>query len=90
MSPSSSNGCEDCVRIIGAGKGVEPAPCLRRHVVGAGSVVRAGAVVKQRSRFGDGVVIDGFPAAEVGRIEEPGLPAWALHIDDLPSPTARR
>jgi carbonic anhydrase/acetyltransferase-like protein (isoleucine patch superfamily) len=74
---------------IGAGTVVEPGAIVcDGSVVGGGCVVRAGAVVKQRSRFGDGIDIDGFPAAEVGRIEEPGRPAWALHIDDLPSPTA--
>ena len=74
---------------LGAGTVVEPGAIVcDGSVVGSGCVVRAGAVVKQRSRFGDGVDIDGFPAAEVGRIEEPRRPPWALHIDDLPSPTA--
>jgi carbonic anhydrase/acetyltransferase-like protein (isoleucine patch superfamily) len=70
---------------IGAGSVVEPGAIVcDGSVVGAGSVVRAGAVVKQRSQFGAGVDIDGFPAAEVGRVEPPGVPAWALRIDDLP------
>ena len=74
---------------IGVGTVVEPGAIVcDGSVVGGGCVVRAGAVVKQRSRFGDGVDIDGFPAAEVGRIEKPGRPAWALHIDDLPSAAA--
>jgi hypothetical protein len=47
--------------------------------------VRAGAVVKQRSRFDAGTEIDGFPAVEVGRVSEPPLrPQWAWHRDDLP------
>jgi len=33
--------------------------------------VRAGAVVKQRSRFAAGTDIDGFPAVDVRRIAEP-------------------
>jgi carbonic anhydrase/acetyltransferase-like protein (isoleucine patch superfamily) len=57
-------------------------------VVGAGSVVRAGAVVKQRSRFAAGTDIDGFPAVDIGHLPEPPpIPTWALHVDDLPVPT---
>lgn len=55
-------------------------------VVGAGCVVRAGAVVKQRDRFGNRVELDGFPAKEVGRVDEPTLPVWALDPGDLPTP----
>ena len=73
---------------IGAGSVVEPGAIVcDGSVVGAGCVVRAGAVVKQRSSFGDGLEIDGFPAVEVGRIDPPGRPPWALEPDDLPSPT---
>jgi carbonic anhydrase/acetyltransferase-like protein (isoleucine patch superfamily) len=58
-------------------------------VVGAGCVVRAGAVVKQRSHFDGGIEIDGFPAVEVGRMSEPPpVPAWAWTRDDLPDLTA--
>ena len=72
---------------IGAGSVVEPGAIVcDGSVVGAGCVVRAGAVVKQRSSFGDGLEIDGFPAVEVGRIDPPGRPPWALEPDDLPSP----
>jgi carbonic anhydrase/acetyltransferase-like protein (isoleucine patch superfamily) len=55
-------------------------------VLGAGCVVRAGAVVKQRSRFGAGVEVDGFPAAEVGRVDGAvPRPSWAFaSLDDLP------
>jgi carbonic anhydrase/acetyltransferase-like protein (isoleucine patch superfamily) len=56
-------------------------------VIGAGCIVRAGAVVKQRSRFGDGTEIDGFPATEVGRVARADVPSWALRIDDLPVAT---
>ena len=56
---------------IGAGSVVEPGAIVcDGSVVGAGCVVRAGAVVKQRSQFGDGVEIDGFPATEVGRVDD--------------------
>jgi carbonic anhydrase/acetyltransferase-like protein (isoleucine patch superfamily) len=53
--------------------------------VGAGCIVRAGAVVKQRSRFEPGTEIDGFPAVDVGRISGlPESPTWALRRDELP------
>jgi hypothetical protein len=52
-------------------------------------VVRAGAVVKQRSRFVAGTDIDGFPAVGVGGAPTPlPTPAWALRIDDLPIPAS--
>ncbi|MHB8466428.1 MAG: gamma carbonic anhydrase family protein [Acidimicrobiales bacterium] len=73
---------------IGVGTIVEPGAIVcDGSVVGAGCVVRAGAVVKQRSRFGDAVEIDGFPAEGVGTVDSPGRPAWALLVDDLPTPT---
>ena len=53
-------------------------------VIGAESVVRAGAVVKQRSYFSARTEVDGFPAVDVGRISEPPrTPTWAL-ISVLP------
>jgi carbonic anhydrase/acetyltransferase-like protein (isoleucine patch superfamily) len=71
---------------IGGGSVIEPGAIVcDGSVVGAHCVVRAGAVVKQRSRFGDGVEIDGFPAAEVGPVEPPATPVWALTPGDLPS-----
>jgi carbonic anhydrase/acetyltransferase-like protein (isoleucine patch superfamily) len=73
---------------IGAGTVVEPGAIVcDGSVVGAGCIVRAGAVVRQRARFGDAVEIDGFPAEEVGTIDPPARPAWALPADDLPTPT---
>lgn len=73
---------------IGAGTVVEPGAIVcDGAVVGAGCVVRAGAVVKQRSQFGDAIDIDGFPATETGRVESLARPAWALDVDDLPSPS---
>jgi carbonic anhydrase/acetyltransferase-like protein (isoleucine patch superfamily) len=72
---------------IGARSIVEPGAIVcDGSVVGADCVVRAGAVVKQRSRFADGTEIDGFPAGEVARIEPPARPTWALRQDDLPVP----
>ena len=76
-----------------AGTVVEPAAIVCDFSrVGAGSVVRAGACVKQRARFGDRTVLDGFPAGQVGTLDAaPVRPAWAFDPDDLPSlaPIAR-
>jgi carbonic anhydrase/acetyltransferase-like protein (isoleucine patch superfamily) len=74
---------------IGARSVVEPGAIVcDGSVVGADCVVRAGAVVKQRSHFAAGTDIDGFPAVDIGRISEPPqLPAWAFRFDELPVPT---
>jgi len=54
-------------------------------------VVRAGAVVKQRSHFGDATEIDGFPGVDIGRVAEPPpLPSWALRPDELPAQVPSR
>jgi carbonic anhydrase/acetyltransferase-like protein (isoleucine patch superfamily) len=53
--------------------------------IGADSVGKAGAVVKQRSTFHDRSEIDGFPADAVAGIDVPGRPGWALDPDHLPS-----
>jgi carbonic anhydrase/acetyltransferase-like protein (isoleucine patch superfamily) len=53
--------------------------------IGADCVVRAGAVVKQRSHYSNGVEIDGFPAAEIGRVEAQQRPPWALTPNELPT-----
>ena len=65
---------------IGRGSVVEPAAIVcDGSVVGAESVVRAGACVKQRDRFGDRAVLDGFPAKLVGTLTgPPPMPGWAL------------
>jgi carbonic anhydrase/acetyltransferase-like protein (isoleucine patch superfamily) len=66
---------------------VEPGAIVCDHsVLGEGCIVRAGAVVKQRSVFGDHVEVDGFPAVEVGRVDgAPPRPPWAFaSLDDLP------
>jgi carbonic anhydrase/acetyltransferase-like protein (isoleucine patch superfamily) len=70
---------------VGARSVVEPGAIVcDGSSVGDDCVVRAGAVVKQRSTFPDGVEIDGFPAVAVGRVDPPQRPAWALDRDDLP------
>jgi carbonic anhydrase/acetyltransferase-like protein (isoleucine patch superfamily) len=68
---------------IGRGSVVEPAAIVCDwSVVGPESVVRAGACVKQRDRFGDRSVLDGFPARLVGTLSEPPpRPGWALPPD---------
>jgi hypothetical protein len=43
--------------------------------------------VKQRARFDDRAVLDGFPADRVGTLDaDPPRPAWAFDADDLPTP----
>jgi len=45
-------------------------------------VVRAGACVKQRDRFGDRSILDGFPARLAGTLAgPPPVPGWALSPD---------
>ncbi|MFL6252940.1 MAG: gamma carbonic anhydrase family protein [Actinomycetes bacterium] len=65
---------------IEAGSVVEPAAIICDYSrVGAGSLVRAGACVKQRDRFPAHSVLDGFPAAVVDTLQEPPeRPSWAL------------
>jgi carbonic anhydrase/acetyltransferase-like protein (isoleucine patch superfamily) len=67
---------------IGRGSVVEPGAIVCDFsVLGAGCVVRAGAVVKQRARFDDLTEVDGFPAVEVGRLDAPPpRPDWARHL----------
>jgi carbonic anhydrase/acetyltransferase-like protein (isoleucine patch superfamily) len=73
---------------LGAGTVVEPAAIVcDSSRVGAGSIVRAGACVKQRSRFEGRAVLDGFPAGQIGTLEAaPPRPLWAFDPDDLPTP----
>jgi carbonic anhydrase/acetyltransferase-like protein (isoleucine patch superfamily) len=68
---------------IGRGTVVEPAAIVCDwSAVGAESVVRAGACVKQRDRFGDRSILDGFPAKLVDTLATaPALPGWALPAD---------
>ena len=48
----------------------------------AESVVRAGACLKQRDRFGDRSILDGFPARLVGTLTgPPPVPGWVLPPD---------
>jgi carbonic anhydrase/acetyltransferase-like protein (isoleucine patch superfamily) len=70
---------------LGAGSVIEPAAIVCDWSrVGAGSVVRAGACVTQRTVFGDRTVIDGFPAKAVGTLDAaPARPAWAFDVADL-------
>ena len=72
---------------IGAGSVVEPGAIVCDwSLLGANTLVRAGAVVKQRSVFADGAVLDGFPAKEVDTLTEAQpVPAWAFLPGDLES-----
>jgi carbonic anhydrase/acetyltransferase-like protein (isoleucine patch superfamily) len=68
---------------IGRGSIVEPGAIVcDGSVTGTESVVRAGACVKQRDRFGDRSVLDGFPARLVGTLTgPPPVPGWVLPPD---------
>src|SRR5690242_140910 len=68
---------------IGRGSVVEPGAIVcDSSVVGAESIVRAGACVKQRDRFGDRSILDGFPARLAGTLTgPPPRPGWALPPD---------
>jgi len=68
---------------IGRGSVIEPAAIVCDwSSVGAESVVRAGACVKQRDRFGARTVLDGFPAKLVETLTAPpSPPGWALPPD---------
>jgi carbonic anhydrase/acetyltransferase-like protein (isoleucine patch superfamily) len=71
---------------IGARSIVEPGAIVcDGAVLGAFCVVRAGAVLKQRSEFASRSIVDGLPGKAVGRLDEPPpLPSWAFRPDDLP------
>jgi carbonic anhydrase/acetyltransferase-like protein (isoleucine patch superfamily) len=68
---------------IGRGSIVEPGAIVcDGSVVGAESVVCAGACVKQRDRFGDRSILDGFPARLASTLAgPPPMPSWALPPD---------
>ena len=70
---------------LGAGTIVEPGAIVCDFsTLGRSCVVRAGAVVKQRSQFDDFAVVDGFPAKQVDSLlHPPPIPDWGLHLDDV-------
>jgi carbonic anhydrase/acetyltransferase-like protein (isoleucine patch superfamily) len=70
---------------IGARTVIEPGAIVcDGSVLGPGCLVRAGAVVKQRSQFAAGTEIDGLPAVAVGRLSAPpGVPNWTLPRESL-------
>ena len=77
---------------IGRDTVVEPAAIVCDYsVVGAESLVRAGALVKQRARFPERAVLEGHPAGQVGTLDAPPeLPGWALRRADLATLSRRR
>jgi carbonic anhydrase/acetyltransferase-like protein (isoleucine patch superfamily) len=79
------HGCE-----IGAGTLVEPGAILCDYSkLGKHVLVKAGALVKQRSQFPDYAVLDGFPAKQIAiSPTPPAFPTWALTLNDLRSLTA--
>jgi carbonic anhydrase/acetyltransferase-like protein (isoleucine patch superfamily) len=78
--------------LIGQGTVVEPAAIVCDFsVVGAESLVRAGTLVRQRSRFPDRAVLEGFPAEQVGTLDAPpDFPNWGLRRADLATLSRRR
>ena len=68
---------------IGRASVIEPAAIICDwSSVGAESVVRAGACVKQRDRFSERSVLDGFPARQVDTLTAPPpQPDWMLRPD---------
>jgi carbonic anhydrase/acetyltransferase-like protein (isoleucine patch superfamily) len=77
---------------IGRGTVVEPAAIVCDFsVVGAESLVRAGTLVRQRSRFPDRAILEGFPAEQVGTLEAaPEFPSWGMRRADLATLSRRR
>jgi carbonic anhydrase/acetyltransferase-like protein (isoleucine patch superfamily) len=71
------------VNTTGRGSVVEPGAIVcDGSAVGAESIVRARACVKQRDRFGERSILDGFPAKLVDTLSEPpAMPGWALPTD---------
>jgi len=61
----------------------QPEPQIAGSAVILGEVhAGAGACVKQRDRFGDRSILDGFPAKLAGTLTgPPPLPGWALPPD---------
>jgi carbonic anhydrase/acetyltransferase-like protein (isoleucine patch superfamily) len=70
---------------LGAGTIVEPGAIVCDFsTIGRSCIVRAGAVVKQRSQFDDFSVVDGFPAKQVDSLlHPPPVPDWALRLGDV-------
>ena len=77
---------------IGRDTVVEPAAIVCDYsVVGEESLVRAGALVKQRARFPARAVLEGHPAVQVGALDgPPASPGWALRRADLATLSRRR
>jgi len=71
---------------------VEPGAIVCDYsVVGEESLVRAGALVKQRARFPARAVLEGHPAIQVGTLDgAPAAPGWALRRADLATLSRRR
>lgn len=70
---------------IGDGAVIEPGAIVCDWAeLGTGSLVRAGANVVQRRTYGDGAVLEGFPAQQVDTLEAPPQrPPWALEPADV-------
>lgn len=77
---------------IGRGTVVEPAAIVCDFSsIGAESLIRAGTLVRQRSKFPDRSVLEGFPAEQVGTLDAaPDFPKWGLRRSDLATLSRRR
>lgn len=53
-------------------------------ILGENCLVKAGSLVKQKSKFSSNSIIEGFPAVETGKMDsELGKPEWAYTITDF-------
>lgn len=66
--------------IVGQGTVIESGSLICDYSeIGSNCLVKAGSLVKQRSHFGDNLLIEGYPAKEVGKIENKvERPAWVI------------
>lgn len=64
---------------IGSGTVIEPGAVICDNSnLGRNSIVKAGSVVRQKSRFPDQAVIEGFPAEIIDSLADPAQPSWGL------------
>ena len=70
---------------IGAGTVIEPGVIVCDYsTIGKNSLIKAGTLVKQRSQFPDQVILEGFSAKVVERIDgSVEAPAWGFIYEDV-------
>lgn len=69
--------------VIGSNSIIEAGAIICDYsVIGENSLIKAGSLVKQRDRFEDNNIIEGFPGKSIGKIQKPQeKPAWAGRIN---------